>query len=102
MTTDQAETAVLQYTVKQDCLDEHLQLLNDVYAELDAVRPSLFSWTTYQIPGSRDFIEVATAQQLPGPLPDLPSFRRYRAHLEDRCEARTFDDVTVIGSFDSA
>jgi hypothetical protein len=96
-----AETAVLHYTVKLEQLDEHLQLLTDVYVELETVRPSAFSWTTYQIPGSRDFIEVASGYQLPGPLPDLPSFRRYRAHLEDRCETRTFNNVTAVGSFAS-
>lgn len=102
MTTDIAETAVLHYTVKSESLDQHLELLSDVYSELDAVRPSSFSWATFQVPGCRDFIEIATGHPLPGPLPDLPAFRLYRAGLDDRCETRQFDYVTVIGSFASA
>lgn len=104
MTTDQStpETAVLRYTIKPEHLDHHLQLLADVYAELDRLQPSQFSWATYQIPGSRDFLEVATGNPLPGPLPNLPAFQRYRAGLDARCEARQFDDVTVVGSFAAA
>lgn len=109
MTTDHtapgntaAETAVLHYTVKAEHLEQHLQLLADVYADLDTLRPARFSWSTYQVLGSRDFIEVATGHPLPGPLPDLPAFQRYRADLDQRCEARQFDDVTVVGSFANA
>lgn len=96
------ETALLRYTVKPELLDEHLGLLSDVYAELHTLQPALFSWATYRIPDTHDFIEVATAHPLPGPLPDLPSFRRYRAGLDDRCDSRQFDDVSVVGSFTSA
>ncbi|MFI7488789.1 hypothetical protein ACIBXA_10460 [Micromonospora echinaurantiaca] len=37
--------------------------------------------------------------ELPGPLPSLESFRRYRAGLEDRCEERATFDFTVVGSY---
>ena len=95
------ETALLRYTVKPQALAEHLQLLDAVYAELDSVRPTGFSWATYRIDGTLDFVEVATGRPLPGPLPDLPSFRRYRAGLDDRCSDRRFDDASVVGAFSS-
>lgn len=95
------ETAVLQYTVAPEHLHQHLNLLADVYTELDSLRPARFSWATYQIPGTREFIEVATGHPLPGPLSDLPAFQRYRTGLDGRCEARRFDHVTVVGSFAS-
>ena len=56
-------------------------MLRAVYAELNALRPTRFSWATYQVAGWREFLEVAVGAPLPGPLPDLPSFRRYRADL---------------------
>lgn len=109
MTTDDiasdsttAETAVLHYTVKAEHLELHLQLLADVYAELNTLRPARFSWATYQVLGGRGFIEVATGHPLPGPLPDLPAFQRYRVDLDRRCELRQFDDVTLVGSFATA
>jgi hypothetical protein len=95
------ETAVLRYTVAPQELEQHLELLRAVYAELHDVHPQHFSWATYQVAGSRDFIEVATGAPLPGPLPDLRSFRRYRAGLEDRCEKRQYDAVELVGSFPS-
>lgn len=66
------------------------------------MRPPHFSWATYQLAGTRDFIEVATGLTLPGSLPDLLSFRRYRADLGARCETRKFDGVDLIGAFTSS
>jgi hypothetical protein len=102
MTLTPRETAVLRYTVAAQFLEQHLDLLRAVYAELDALHPPHFSWATYRLAGSRDFIEVATGAPLPGPLPDLPSFRSYRADLDARCETRQFDEVDLVGSFTSA
>lgn len=96
---DEGQTAVLHYTVKPERLQEHLTLLGDVYAELALLRPDRLRWATYQIPGTCDFIEVVTGHPLPGPLPDLPAFQRYRSALDDRCQTRRFDDVAVVGSF---
>lgn len=80
-------------------LYEHLELLGAVYAELDDLCPPQFSWATYRLAGSRDFVEVASGAPLPGPVPGLPSFRRYRAGLEARCEQRRYDDAELVGSF---
>lgn len=101
MTTahEPAHSAVLHYTVKHSCLEEHLSLLAAVYAELDRLQPGPFRWATYRVTGTREFVEVATAHPLPGPLPTLPTFQRYRSGLDDRCETRRFDDVTVVGLF---
>lgn len=96
-----AQTAILRYTVKHAHLEQHLLLLAGVYAELDRLQPENFSWVSYQIANTHDFIEVATGQPLPGPLPGLPAFQRYRADLDNRCEARQFDQVTVVGLFAS-
>jgi len=93
------ETAVLRYTVAPQFLEQHLELLRAVYTELNALRPTRFNWATYQVAGSREFIEVTVGAPLPGPLPDLPSFRRYRADLDTRCETRQFHDVEPIGSY---
>lgn len=95
------ERAVLRYRVNEADLAKHLDLLGSVYEELDRASPSDFSWATYRIDDSLDFIEIVTAPQLPGPLPDLVSFRRYRAQLEQRCISRTFDSVSEIGSYDT-
>lgn len=94
-----ADTAVLRYTVRPEHLDEHLRLLADVDAELHRRRPPRFEWTTYRIVGTRDFVEIVAGHPLPGPLPTLPAFQRYRSGLDARCETRKFDDLAVVGAF---
>lgn len=96
-----AETAVLRYTVKADHLDEHLRLIRDVYADLAALAPPGFHWATYQLESSREFVEVAIGHPLPGPLPEMPAFTRYRASLDDRCETKRFDMAEVVGTYAS-
>ena len=93
------ETAVLRYTVREGDIDEHLALIADVYQELHTLRPSGFEFATYRLAGTNEFVEIASAPRLPGPLPTLPSFRRYRADLESRCSRRDFDIVTVVGQY---
>jgi len=96
-----AETAVLRYTIKPEHLDEHLSLIRDVYADLASYKPPTFHWATYQVENSREFVEVAIGHPLPGPLPELPAFTRYRVSLDDRCEAKQFDMVSTVGSYTS-
>ena len=88
MTIQSPETAILRYVVKPARLAEHLELLGQVYAALDALKPNSFSWATYRVENSTEFIEVATGSPLPGPLPTLAEFQRYRVGLEARCESR--------------
>ncbi|MER7336025.1 MULTISPECIES: hypothetical protein [unclassified Micromonospora] len=44
-------------------------------------------------------ILITVAPELPGPLPGLESFQRYRPGLEDRCEQRSTSGFTVLGSY---
>ncbi|MER7417522.1 hypothetical protein ABT346_12190 [Micromonospora peucetia] len=44
-------------------------------------------------------MDIAVAPELPGPLPELESFRRYRPGLEDRCEQRSTSGFRVLGSY---
>ena len=101
MTDQKDETAILRYVVRPESLAEHLELLSEVYAALDALGPDAFAWASYQIDGGTEFIEVATGDPLPGPLPTLAAFQRYRAGLEARCESRSFDNVQIRGSYRS-
>ncbi|PZF89072.1 hypothetical protein [Micromonospora deserti] len=54
---------------------------------------------TLQLEDGRSFVDIALAPELPGPLPQMESFRRYRAGLEDRCEERSTSGFTTVGSY---
>jgi hypothetical protein len=91
----------MRYTVKPDRLAEHLALLRAVYDELAVERPVGFHWASYRVrehPAS--FVEVVIGDDLPGPLPGLPAFQRYREGLDDRCDgSREFLDLDEVGAY---
>lgn len=92
--------ALMRYTIKADQLQTHLDLLRDVYDDLATRRPDGIAWTTYQVAGTRTFVEFVEGPDLPQPLPQIDSFQRYRTGLDDRCEPdRTFEELQRIGSF---
>lgn len=92
------ERLLMRYRVKPDRLDEHLHLLAAVYAELDRVAPQGLSWATFRLEDG-SFLEIAIDPDLPGPLPDLASFARYRAGLEDRCSEREAAEIHQVGAY---
>jgi hypothetical protein len=94
------QTAILRHTVERDQLEHHLELLHAVYAELQSSSAGDFRFATFQVADDEtSFVEFVVADRLPGPLPQLDSFRRYRAGLDDRCERRSFTELTPVGAF---
>ncbi|MER7460107.1 hypothetical protein [Micromonospora sp. NPDC126480] len=93
------ETIVIQYRVRPDQVTTHLALLRAVYAELARSRPAGLRFVTLQLDDGCSFVDIALAPELPGPLPRLESFRRYRAGLEDRCLERSTSGFTEVGSY---
>lgn len=61
--------AVMRYTVRADQLQSHLDLLRDVYDDLADTRPGGIAWTTYQVTGTRTFVEFVEGPDLPEPCP---------------------------------
>lgn len=90
---------MLRYTVRPETVDEQVQLLRAVYEELDQRLPEDFGFVTYQLEGVGEFLDVAVAPRLPGPLPDMASFRRYRAGLDQRCSDRIASELELIGAY---
>lgn len=95
--------AVMRYTVKADQLQSHL----DCFATSTTTWPTPgqagSAWTTYRVTGTRTFVEFVEGPELPQPLPQLESFRRYRVGLDDRCEGdREFLELQVVGTFHAA
>ncbi|MGC5053069.1 hypothetical protein ACLQ2S_16635 [Micromonospora sp. DT48] len=93
------DTLLISYRVRADRLDEHLALLDAVYRELDRLRPPGFRYQTLRLDDGLSFVDVVMGPDLPGPLPSLESFGRFRAELEGRCEQRSTAEFTVLGSY---
>jgi hypothetical protein len=44
-------------------------------------------------------VDIAWGKDLPGPLPQLEAFRRFRVDLEERCSERVVTEFTEVGSY---
>ncbi len=90
---------MITYVVRPDRLAEHLTLLGAVHEELARLRPPGFRYLALRLDSGHRFVDIAMGPELPGPLPALESFQRYRADLEERCEQRSSAGFTVLGSY---
>lgn len=93
------EHLLMRYRIKPAELEHHLELLRTVYADLNASDPGGLHWISYQLDDPHEFVELAFAPELPGPLPTMDSFRRYRADLEARCESRSATELQPVAHY---
>ncbi len=92
------ERLMMRYRVKPEALQEHLRLLSAVYAELEDSGSTDLSLATFRLDDG-SFMEIAISPDLPGPLPNLASFTRYRAGLEARCSEREAMELQQIDAY---
>ena len=90
---------MIRYKVKPDGIERHLELLRAVYEELESTQPDGFRWATFRLGDGVSFVEFVAGTDLPGPLPRLEAFRRFRANLEERCDERVMVELREVGSF---
>jgi len=93
------ERLMIRYRLKPSELDNHLELLRAVYRELESTSPDDLSYVSYQLDDDLDFVDIAIGPALPGPLPGLAAFQRYRRDLESRCDERVVSDLRVVESY---
>ena len=95
-------TVVVRYELKPEALDEHLRLIQGVFAELAASAPTDVAYEVVQLDDGVSFIHTSTADTSDGsnPVPELASFQAFSAGLPDRVATRpTPAAATVVGSY---
>jgi hypothetical protein len=90
---------MIRYRLKAGQLEHHLSLLHAVYEELEPTVTEGLHYGTFQLDDELEFVDIASAPLLPGPLPRLESFQRYRAELEERCEWMVAEELHQVASF---
>ena len=78
--------AVVRYKVKPEQVERNLELVRDVYEELAASQPDGLRYATFQLEDEVSFVHVATVEEEPGPLPELPAFQRFQEGIRERCD----------------
>lgn len=90
---------LMRYTIRATELQRHLELLRAAFAELESALPEGLEWVSYQVEGTAEFVEIAVGPDLPGPLPGLPAFQRYRVGLDERCEERVTAELCEVETY---
>jgi hypothetical protein len=90
---------MIRCKVKPDQVERHLELLRAVYRELESTQPEGLRWATFRLADGVTFVDFVAGDDLPGPLPRLEAFRRFRADLEERCDERVASELREVGSF---
>ena len=80
-----SRAVVVRYRVKPDAVQENLQLVGAVYAELAATRPAGLSYSTYRV-DERTFVHVAIIEGTDNPLDATTAFHAFTAGIGERCE----------------
>jgi hypothetical protein len=78
-------TVLTTYRVRAEHVDEHLALLQAVYAELERRRLDDVRWTTYRHGDGTSFVDLVRTDQ-PGRFSTLDSWAAFRNTLEHRCQ----------------
>jgi hypothetical protein len=80
---------LVRYRVKPGRAEENAELVRAVYAELAALRPPGFRYSTFVLEDRVTFLHLAiTEDGHDTPLQQLPAFRRFLAEIAERCEAQ--------------
>lgn len=89
-----------RYTVKRGRVEENLDLTRALYAEYASVRPAGLREATFQLADEVGFLTFAELEDGPEQLRELDAFQRFRAHLDERCDAPPVPTLLhEVGSF---
>lgn len=93
---------VVRYRCKPDRADENQELVEKVFAELDASAPAGLRYASFRLADGVSFLHVAAVETDDGtnPLTQTPAFREFVREIGDRCdEGPVASDATLVGSY---
>jgi quinol monooxygenase YgiN len=92
---------IVTYTVKPGREQENAALVRAVFEELAQTRPAGFRYAVFQLPDSRQFVQLYTDERAAaGALQRLSAFQAFVAAAQDRHELpATFTEPELIGDY---
>ncbi len=89
---------IVRYTVKPERIEEHIALINAVFAELEQARLPGVRYAVARAKDGVSFTHIAAFESEGNPLNALAAFKAFQPGLAERCDqAPTVTDVDVIG-----
>ena len=92
---------VVQYRTRADAADLNQQLIEAVFDELHARRPSGLRYMALRLDDGVGFVHVLVSEADDDPLAGLPAFRRFQDGTDRRLvTAPTITAISVVGTYD--
>lgn len=92
---------VVQYRPTADQANHNQQLVEDVFAELNATDPGGVRYATFRLEDG-SFIHIADVEADPNPLGQTAAFATFQEGIVDRCESDHGPNpqpATLIGNY---
>jgi len=92
---------IVRYRTKPERADENQQLVEKVFAELDELEATGFSYASFRLEDGVSFVHVVVEDDEPGSvsLGDVPAFQEFTAGIADRCDEQPGAmGATVVGA----
>ena len=97
------DRTIVRYRVQPDRVEENIDLVRAVYAELEQTQPDGLRCSTFQLADDVTFVHVAVAEHDAEQLTTLEAFRRFQAGIPDRCEEKPVVlTARTVGSYGSS
>jgi hypothetical protein len=91
---------LVRYTLRPECLQEHLALLDPVFDELAHSRPAGLRYSVARSTDGLAFVHIVAIDGPVNPLAALPSFLAFTRDSANRCEAPPVAmDVTIVRDY---
>ena len=91
--------AMVRYRVRPDRVDENVDLLRAVHAQVQALCPDGLRYASFRLDDEVTFVELIVGGG-DGRLAGLEAFRRYRSTIDERVEAAPeLEELNELGSF---
>jgi hypothetical protein len=92
---------VVRYRTKPERADENQRLIEAVFAELDEVEATGFSYASFRLDDGVSFVHVVVEHDGEGSvsLADLPAFQAFASSIAQRCDEQpVVQDATLVGA----
>ena len=97
------KATVVRYEAKADRADENQDLIEKVFADLDARQPDGFTYKVFRLEDGVGFVHVVIEHDdvvNPDSLQDVPAFQAFVAGIADRCNvAPVAMGATIVGGY---
>jgi hypothetical protein len=95
-------SVVVTYTIKPECLEEHVRLIEGVFDQLRSEALAGVEYKVMRLDDGVSFVHVSTADTADGsnPLPELSAFKAFQQDLGARIMTPpNASSASVIGSY---